>query len=114
MVNFIRKTYKFNMEIEICGLGGFYRVESGDSLLSVSRLFDVDVNNIVRNNPSIDLYEGEILKILTLNGTTHIVRPGETLEQICNKYDACEEDIIELNNLKNKRLFIGQKIQIKK
>lgn len=91
----------------------FYKVKSGEDLLSISKLFNVDINCIIRNNPKIDFYEGEVVKIVKKSGTIHIVKPGEILENIANKYGVNIDDLIKINSLKNKRLFIGQKIKIK-
>lgn len=99
--------------IEICNQNEHYRVKKGDDLASISKQFNVGINSILRNNPSIDFYEGEVVKILKQTGIIHIVRPSETLEQIAKKYDTTEQQIIDINNLKNKRLFIGQKLKIK-
>lgn len=98
--------------IEICNQNEYYRVKAGDDLASISTQFNVGVNCILRNNPRIDFYAGEVVKIVRQTGIIHIVRPSETLEQIAKKYNATEQQIIELNNLKNKRLFIGQKLKI--
>lgn len=91
----------------------FYRVKSGEDLASISKLFNVDINCIIRNNPKIDFYEGEVVKIVKRSGLFHIVKPGETLENIANKYGEDIDNLIKINLLKNKRLFIGQKIKIK-
>lgn len=101
------------MEIGICKQSEYYRIKADDSLASISQQFNIDINCIHRNNPSVDFYEGEIVKIIRDTGQIHIVRPSETLEQIAAKYNTSGEQLINLNNLKNKRLFIGQKIKIK-
>jgi len=40
----------------------------------------------------------------------HIVKPGETIESICLKYNKNKEELIKSNNLKT--IFIGQQINI--
>ena len=71
----------------------------------------IDIN-IIRNNPNIDLYEGEIVKIMNKTGNYHIVKPLETLNTIAQKYGTTIEELIKVNNLNSKRLFIGQSLKI--
>lgn len=90
----------------------YVQVQKDDSLDIIARKFDVDIRNIVRNNPSIDLYEGEIVKINRKSQVYHIVKPMENLLVIANKYNTSVEDIMVKNNLTTKRLFVGQNLII--
>ena len=90
----------------------YYRILEGDTLQSLCREFNTSKNKILRNNPNIDLYAGEIVLIEVNDYISHFVRPAETLKDIANRYDI---DIIKLkydNNLKQDKLFIGQEIKI--
>lgn len=104
------------MEIIDCNKGDFefYRVKKDDNLSNIMYKFAVGANEVIRNNPSIDFYEGEVVKILKQSDTLHVVKPMETLEIIANKYKTTIERIIEFNNLKSKRVFIGQKLIVAK
>ena len=43
----------------------------------------------------------------------HFIRKGETIESIAKKYECSVEDILKLNNMKNIKLKLGNKIIIK-
>lgn len=90
----------------------FVQVKDGDNLESILNRYSVTINNIIRNNPNIDLYEGEIIKILRKMSKLHIVKPMETLNSISQKYDISIDELVKLNNLTTKRLFIGQSLRI--
>ena len=89
-----------------------YQVKQGDSLGTIANNFDVKVNNIVRNNYNIELYDGEIVKIMRNTNIIHIVKPMETLYSIAVKYKTNVDDLIKINGLTSKRLFIGQQLTI--
>jgi len=89
-----------------------HQIKQGDTLESIASMFDVQINSIVRNNYNVDLYEGEVVKVVRQTQTYHIVKPMETLSSIASKYIVNIDDIIKINNLTSKRLFIGQKLVI--
>lgn len=102
------------MKLDDCNKGDFVwvQIKMGDTLNSILQQYSTNVNNIIRNNPNIDLYEGEIVKIMNKTGNYHIVKPLETLHTIAQKYGTTIEELIKLNNLNSKRLFIGQSLKI--
>lgn len=102
------------MKIIECSKGDFVwvQVQIGDTLDSVCQQYSVNKNNIIRNNPSIDLYDGEMIKIVNKTTSYHIVKPMETLSIIAKKYNIDEEKLIKINNLNSKRLFVGQSLKI--
>lgn len=56
-----------------------------------------------------DKIEKEDVVLLSYkNGTKHVVRPLEKLQEIANHYSTPINDIIKQNNLKTEKLFIGQ------
>lgn len=60
-----------------------------------------------------DIYPGKWIVIENLSKTYHSVKPLETLESISVLYDISPQQIIQLNKLKNNKLFIGQRLLIK-
>lgn len=93
-----------------------YIVESGDSLWSIANKFNISVDTIIWAN---DLREtvirpGQKLIILPVSGIRHIVREGDTLSAIVEKYKGAEiEKIISFNNLPNEEtIFTGQSLII--
>ena len=103
------------MKLIECNKGDFVllQVQSGDSINSILQTQATTLNNIIRNNSNIDLYEGEVFKILTKTNIYHIVKPMENLKIIAQKYNTNIDEIIKLNNLTSTRLFIGQTLKIK-
>lgn len=108
--------------IPVPGDGGYllYEVVSGDTLYSISRKYDVDVqtireiNNLSNNNLSI----GSLLKIpIDVNpGTgdysTYIVKNGDTLYSISKMFNMSVSEIKSLNNLNSDSLYIGQVLRV--
>ncbi|MBQ8615280.1 MAG: LysM peptidoglycan-binding domain-containing protein [Clostridia bacterium] len=99
------------MEIEICE-EFFYRVKNKN--LDIFKTFNTSTENILRNNENIKLYDGEWIKIKVNDYVVHHVKPTESLTQIAKIYCIDEEKIIKDNELKNNKLFIGQRLKIYK
>lgn len=102
------------MEIINCNKAQYmwYQVQKNDNLNSILNTFSTTSNKVIRNNPNIDFYEGEMVKILQPTSITHIVKPLETLDTIAQKYNTDIEHLVKCNNLISKRLFIGQTLII--
>ena len=94
----------------------FYIVQRGDTLYSISRRFNIPVdeikriNNLTSNNLSIGqtLYLTE--NILPTN--IYIVQRGDTLYSIALKYNTTVDEIKRMNNLQTNTLSIGQELQL--
>ena len=94
-----------------------YTVQKGDTLYSIAKNNNTTVNkikelnNLINDNLSIN----QILKIPTIEyiespttTKTYIVKPGDTLYSIANKYNTTVNNIKELNNLKTNIISVGQ------
>ncbi len=90
----------------------FYRVQDGDNLLDLCQRFNTCKENIIRNNPSIEIYAGEWVVIKENKFKIHYVKPMETLLSIADMFNISKEKIIEDNNLTSEKLFIGQVLKI--
>ena len=107
-----------------------YTVKSGDNLSSIADKFDITVDQIKEWNELDNdvIYEGQILKLYaslkkeekkkeketTKTKTSfHIVKKGETLARIAEKYDVTIADIKKWNKLKSDEIMVGQKLVIK-
>lgn len=96
----------------------YYTVKSGDSLWSISRKFGVSVNELKKvNNLSSNLLSiGQNLIIPGKKNNTssneYVVKKGDTLYGIANKYNVSVDNLKSYNNLSTDSLSIGQKIKI--
>lgn len=91
-----------------------YRVKEGDSISSIIAMFNTEKSNIIRNNPDLELYPGEWVKIKVNDYTIHIVKPMESLSQISQVYEISPDQIKRDNSLESDHLYIGQTIKIYK
>lgn len=95
-----------------------YVVKKGDTLYSISRDYNVSVNDIKNlNNLSDNLLSiGQVLKLPNTSSDnsniTYIVSAGDNLYSIARKYGVSVSDIMEYNNLKSNLLSIGQVLKI--
>lgn len=96
----------------------YYTVKSGDSLWSISRKFGVTVNELKKvNNLSSNLLSiGQNLIIPGKKNNTssneYVVKKGDTLYGIANKYNVSVDNLKSYNNLSADSLSIGQIIKI--
>ena len=103
-------------------------VKSGDTILSISKLYSINKDLIIKLNNLKDenhIFVGQnlIISKSTENPTKqsdlinnyHIVQTGENLTEISNKYNLKVIDLIEINNLNNPdSIKVGQKLRIRK
>jgi len=98
-----------------------YTVKSGDTLYKIANKYNISVdelkslNNLTSNTLSI----GQTLKIrdnnnelITEDTDYYVVKKGDTLYNIANKYNVSVDEIKSLNNLTSNNLQIGDKIKI--
>lgn len=77
-----------------------YTVHKNDTLASIAKMYDVNVNTIVwANNLTGPIHEGDQLVILPINGVRYTVKSGDTLAGIAKKYKADATEIAQYNNL---------------
>ncbi len=94
-----------------------YVVQSGDTLYSISKRYNLSIdtikslNNLTNNNLTI----GQVLKLPTSAGTNYIsysVVKGDSLYAISRRYNTTVDEIKNLNNLNSNILTIGQILKI--
>lgn len=90
----------------------YYRVQPNDNLKNLIEKFNTSKDNIIRNNPQIDLYAGEVVLIKENEFNTHIVKPMQTLETVAKIYNITADKIIKDNALQTNKLYIGQQLKI--
>jgi murein DD-endopeptidase MepM/ murein hydrolase activator NlpD len=89
-----------------------YKVQKGDTLLSLASEFGVSLDTIkwANNLKNERIIPGEELIILPVSGVLHEIKPGDTIEKIAELYSVATDKIIVYNNLTNSSLIPGQKI----
>lgn len=96
----------------------YYTVKSGDSLWSISKKYGITVDEIKQaNNLSSNLLSvGQNLIIPGLNekpsGGDYVVKKGDTLYSIANKYNTTVDNLKSINKLTTDALAIGQSIKL--
>jgi murein DD-endopeptidase MepM/ murein hydrolase activator NlpD len=88
-----------------------YRVKSGDTLVTIARKFDVSVMTLWWANKlkaKDDLHIGQLLRVPSVNGLVITVKETDTLESLAAEYGVSEAEIIELNQLDDPTLVVGQ------
>ncbi|MCX6050478.1 MAG: LysM peptidoglycan-binding domain-containing M23 family metallopeptidase [Chloroflexi bacterium] len=83
-----------------------YTVHSGDTVLAIAAKYGLNPETILWANNAIEqdpdkLSIGDQLNILPINGVLHIVKPGDTLSSLADKYKVSLSDITgyKANNL---------------
>jgi murein DD-endopeptidase MepM/ murein hydrolase activator NlpD len=77
-----------------------YTVRSGDTVATIAQRFGVNVGTIIWANNlsrSAAIRPGDNLRIPATSGVLHIVKRGETLGQIANRYDVAVNAITQVN-----------------
>ena len=89
----------------------FYRVESGDGVLSVAKKFKVSPTRLIKdNNLKEEIESGDMLYIERCDGVLYTVKPTDTLCSIAEKFNVCEQKILTDNDIEY--IFCGLIIEI--
>lgn len=106
-------------ETNIGTLENTYTVKKGDSLYSIANKFNTTVDNLKKlNNLTSNLLNiGQTLIINESNvpnqtGITYIVKKGDSLYSIAQKYNMTVDEIKKANNLTSNLLRVGQSLKI--
>ena len=97
-----------------------YTVKRGDSLSKISAKYNITISALKRfNNLSKStVYVGQKIKlpggvkVASSKPSVHIVKRGDTLSEIAEKYSIRVSDLKRLNNLSKNTVYVGQKIKL--
>lgn len=109
---------------------GYHEVRQGETLYSISRLYNITVLELKALNDmaSDTIHVGEELIVVPLNGEKpreevvnerpdepvyHVVKEKETLYSLSRKYNVTPEQIRKLNNIIDNTIPIGAKLRIR-
>jgi LysM repeat protein len=91
-------------------------IKRGETLSEIALLYGVDItalaywNNL--SNPN-RIRAGEVLHVLTVNGTLHHVEEGDTLTAVASRYNVESQKISDFNMLDESQLLVaGNKLVI--
>ena len=92
-----------------------YIVQKGDSLYSISRKFNIPVNELIdiNNLNNLTLQINQELLVPKQDNNTYIVEKGDTLWSIAKNNNISINELKELNNLTNNTISIGQILKLK-
>jgi N-acetylmuramoyl-L-alanine amidase len=130
--NLLAKTKSLNPSKNLSQENLYHIVKRGESLESIARKYGVSISEIRKWNN----LKGERLRVgqrlivgvkeakeergikkeeIKKEGAVyHIVKKGENLDKIAKKYGISVKELKELNNLKSNKVYVGQKLIIKK
>jgi membrane-bound lytic murein transglycosylase D len=99
----------------------YHKIKKGETLSQISEKYKVSIANIRSLNDisGNKIVAGKTLKIKKGSGSTnqlkngyHIVVKGESLYSISKKYSTTVQKLKSLNNLKDSKIKIGQKLKV--
>ena len=96
------------------GNDNYYVVNSGDTLWSIARKYNLSVNELkaLNNLSSNVLSVGQRLIVGKESSNDYVVSAGDTLWAIARKFNVSVDDIKALNNLSSNNLSIGMILKI--
>ena len=86
-----------------------YRVRANDTILTVSETLKVPPYKLIAdNNLTEEIYQGQLLIVKRLNRKLYRVKPFDTVDSICEKFNLSKEEFISINgkNLVNFNILI--------
>lgn len=91
-----------------------YVVKRGDTLYSISKKYNISVDEIKKINDLIDdnLYVGQIINLGIINSDTYKVKRGDTLYSIARQFNTSVDILKDINNLTSNNLYIGQELRL--
>ncbi len=92
-----------------------YRCSKLDTLEGIADKFNLSKEEILLNNPLFSgVYEGCMLWLSGVGKHKVIVKPLQTLQDIATEHNTTTEKLIQINNLKSSRVFVGMQLYIDK
>lgn len=99
----------------------YYEIKVGDTLYSISRRYNVDINSIIMANPFVNVYNLRVGDTICLpciphnnyaHYTTYLVEEGDTLGSVTSKNGINIADLMELNDIHSINLMPGTTLSV--
>lgn len=91
-----------------------YTIESGDTLYSIAKKFNISLNTVLWANKLTafsTIRPGNKLMILPVSGIAHQIKKGDTISAIAKKYNVTADKILTYNQIiSDDQLTIGQNL----
>lgn len=107
----ISSTLAIAMFISTTAYAATYRVQSGDSLYTIGKLFNTSSSTIMQTNrlSNSSIYPGQALNV---PGDTYTVKCGDSLYSIAKRYGISLDSLRKANNEWDNYIYPGQKLAI--
>ena len=95
-----------------------YKVKAGDTLSSIARTYDVEVDALAKTNDILSPYTLSVGQRLVLPGDgstvriVYTVKSSNSLSDVAEAFSVREEDILDWNDLRSRKLKSGQKLTL--
>ena len=99
----------------------FYEIKQGDTLYSISRRYNMNINTIIMANPFINIYNLQIGDVICLPSipqsgfahlTTYLIEDGDTLGSVVDKSNINLADLLAINDIYSISLLPGTTLSI--
>lgn len=93
-----------------------YIVKPGDTLWNIAQLYNTTVNDIARYNGIIEpdkIMPGQSLRILVSEEAVpewYVVREGDTLGAIANRFHTTVDNLVALNGIRNPDIIYPRRV----
>ena len=90
-----------------------YQIRSGDTLWSISKVFDIDPDSIISCNSFSNvhsIHEGDVILVPNIRGIFVNVTEGETIFKYSSEYKIPPDFIMEVNGFFSNELVPGMKV----
>lgn len=104
-----------------------HQVEPGQTLYFISKKYDLSIAELRANNPEIGddliikpgqalqiVLKKPVVKAVDTDYKVHVVQSKETLFSISKQYGIKVDDLIQMNNLSNPNISVGQELRVQK
>ena len=97
----------------------YIELKGGDGDIQIVRNYrpyfvtsNISLDKLLNKGYSVEGVCGKSIVYYKASGVKYSVKPMDTLEELANKFGVSENELITINKLKTKKLFVGQVLYI--